>query len=95
MLFCPFVNGDCNPECVFNNNCFDECHSENCNLMDAVRNIQSDGFVDRTPNDYLSSIESKLNSIESNTGYDQTDSSSINNTLDEVLKVLKEIKKEI
>ena len=95
MAFCPFINGDCNPDCVFNNNCYDEGYSENCNLMDAVRNIQSDGFVERTPNDYLASIESELKSIESNTGYDQTDSSSINSTLDDVLKQLKEISKKI
>lgn len=68
MAFCPFLNDECNPECVFNNNCFEEGDSENCNLVDAVRNIQSDGFVERTPKDYLESIENKLKNVDSNTG---------------------------
>lgn len=38
--FCPFINGNCVPECVFNNGCYKECDPENCNLKDAVRNIQ-------------------------------------------------------
>lgn len=27
--FCPFVNGDCIPECVFNNGCYKEGDPEN------------------------------------------------------------------
>ncbi len=79
--FCPFVNGDCAPECVFNNGCYQEGDPENCNLMDAVRNIQSDGFTERNPKDYLESIEQKLKDISSNTGSDQTESWDIKSEL--------------
>jgi hypothetical protein len=37
--FCPFINGNCITECVFNNGCYKEGNPENCNLKDAVRNI--------------------------------------------------------
>lgn len=94
-MFCPFVNGDCEVECIFNNGCFDENDPENCNLLDAVRNIQSDGFIERTPNDYLESIETELASIKSNTSSDQTESWDINNKLDDVLTKLEEIKKKL
>ena len=77
--FCPFINGNCITECVFNNGCFDEGDPENCNFMDAIRNIQSDGFVERTPKDYLEGIEDKLQNIKSNTGSDQTESYEIKN----------------
>lgn len=66
-MFCPFINGDCNVECVFNNNTYEESNSINCNLVEAVRNIQSDGFVERTPKDYIESIETLLTTIQSNT----------------------------
>lgn len=92
-MFCPFVKGDCVSECIFNNGCFNEGDSENCNLMDAVRNIQSDGFVERTPKDYLESIETELSSIRSNTGSDQTESWNIDSKLDDVVRLLEEIKK--
>ena len=94
-MFCPFVNGECVTECIFNNGCYDEDDSENCNLMDAIRNIQSDGFIERTPKDYLESIETTLKSVDSNTSSDQTESWNINNTLDDILTELKEIKKKI
>ncbi len=74
MLFCPFVNGACMSDCIFNNCCFDEGDPENCNLMDAIRNIRSDGFTEKTPGDYLSDIEAWLRSIDFNTNSDQTDS---------------------
>lgn len=88
MAFCPFLNDECNSECVFNNNCFEEGDSENCNLVDAVRNIQSDGFVERTPKDYLESIENKLKNVDSNTGSDQTDSYSILSEIQNIKKLL-------
>ena len=94
-MFCPFVNGDCVSECIFNNGCFNEGDPENCNLMDAVRNIQSDGFIERSPKDYLESIETELSSIKSNTGSDQTESWNINNTLEDILTKLKEINKKL
>lgn len=94
-MFCPLVNGDCVAECIFNNGCYNDDDPENCNLMDAIRNIQSDGFVERTPKDYLESIENSLKSINSNTGSDQTESWNINNTLDDILTELKAIKAKI
>ena len=94
-MFCPFVNGDCEVECIFNNGCYNENDPENCNLLDAVRNIQSDGFIERTPKDYLESIETELVSIKSNTSSDQTESWDINNKLDDILTKLEEIKKKL
>lgn len=49
--------------------------------MDAIRNIQSDGFDERSPKDYLESIEKELKNISSNTGSDQTESWEIRNEL--------------
>lgn len=92
MMFCPFIKDECNPECLFNNNCYDEGDSENCSMMDAIRNIQSDGFTERSPRQYMDSIESDLAAIKSNTGSDQTDSYTINSTLDDIKDLLEEIK---
>lgn len=89
--FCPFINGNCVPECVFNNGCYKEGDPENCNLKDAVRNIQSDGFEDRTPRDYLQSIENKLNEIEYNTGSDHTESYGIQSELSDISRKLDQI----
>ncbi len=93
--FCPFINGDCAPECVFNNGCYKEGDPENCNLKDAVRNIQSDGFDDRSPRDYLQSIENKLKDIELNTGSDNTESWSIKNELDDISRKIDQIMKKL
>lgn len=89
--FCPFINGNCIPECVFNNGCYDEGNPENCNLKDAIRNIQSDGFEERTPCDYLNSIEDNLQTIRSNTGSDKTDSWGIKNELEDISDKLDKI----
>lgn len=94
-MFCPLVKGECISECIFNNGCYDEEDIENCNLMDAVRNIQSDGFVDRTPKDYLEGIDDKLQSIKSNTSSDQTESWSIKNELEDISRKLDQIMKKI
>jgi hypothetical protein len=93
--FCPFINGNCITECVFNNGCFDEGDPENCNFMDAIRNIQSDGFVERTPKDYLEGIEDKLQNIKSNTGSDQTESYEIKNELEDISRKLDQIMKKL
>lgn len=93
--FCPFAKGNCIAECVFNNGCFNEGDPENCNLMDAIRNIQSDGFDDRTPRDYIESIEDKLQSINSNTSSDQTESWSIKSELEDISSKLDKIMKKI
>lgn len=86
--FCPFLNGDCISECVFNNGCYKEGNPENCNLTDAVKNIQS---VDRFPQNYLQSIEDKLKDIESNTGSDHTESWDIKNELYDISRKLDQI----
>lgn len=93
--FCPFINGNCVSECVFNNGCYKEGDPENCSLKDAVRNIQSDGFEDRTPRDYLQSIENKLQSINSNTGSDQTESWGIKGELEDISRKLDQIMKKL
>ena len=94
-MFCPFVKGACVPDCIFNNGCFKENDPENCNLMDAIRNIQSDGFTERSPKDYLESIETHLGTIDYNSGTDHTDSSYINDKIDDILTKLEEIKKKL
>lgn len=94
MAFCPFINDECNPDCVFNNNCFEEGDSENCNLVDAIRNIQSDGFVERSPKDYLEDIEHKLSNIDLNTSSDQTDSYSILSEIRDIKRLLRECLKD-
>lgn len=94
-MFCPFVNGDCVPECVFNNGCLDENDPYNCNLNDAVSMIQSFGFADTNLEDYLQNIDSTLDTIKSNTGSDQTDSSYINGKLGNIEDMLEEIKKKL
>lgn len=93
--FCPFLNGDCVPECVFNNGCYKEGDPENCNLMDAVRNIQSDGFTERNPKEYLESIEQKLKDVSSNTGSDQTESWGIKSELEDISRKLDQFMKKI
>ena len=93
--FCPFINGNCVPECVFYNGCYDVVNPENCKLVDAVRNIQSDDFEERTPCDYLEGIEDKLQSIKSNTSSDQTESLGIKSELEEISRKLDQIMKEI
>jgi len=93
--FCPFINGDCVLECVFNNGCYKEGDPENCNLMDAIRNIQSDGFTERNPKDYLESIEQKLKDINLNTRSDQTESWGIKSELEDISRKLDQIMKKI
>lgn len=91
-IFCPFVKGNCVPECIFNNGCLDANNPDNCNLYDAVSMIQSFGFSDVNLEDYLQNIDSELDSIRSNTGADQTDSSYIDSKLGRIESLLDEIK---
>lgn len=90
-MFCPFIKDNCVNDCVFNNHKFEMESSENCTLMEAARNIQSAEFPERTPKDYLDSIESKLYHIDYNTSKDQTDSWQINEKLDCVIEKLNRI----
>lgn len=94
-MFCPFIKGDCVPECIFNNNCSNENDPCNCNLYDAVNMIQSFGFSDTNLEDYLQNIDSALYNINSNTGTDQTDSSYINGRLSNIETLLEEIKQKL
>ena len=89
--FCPFINGNCVSECIFNNGCYNEDDPENCNLKDTVRNIQSDGFEYHTSRNYLQSIENKLKDIELNTGSDHTESWSIKSELKNISRKLNQI----
>lgn len=45
-LFCPLTNGNCNYNCVMNNNCFDEGDIQNCMLRGSVESIIS--FINGT-----------------------------------------------
>lgn len=87
-MFCPFVNDNCVSNCVFNNHKFDGDSSENCTLFVAARNMQTAEFFERTPEDYLGSIESKLYHIDNNTSKDQSDSWQINEKLGCILDKL-------
>lgn len=92
-MFCPFINNNCVQDCVFNNHKFQSDSVENCTLSHAAKNMQQIEFTDRTPKDYLDSIESKLIHIETNTAKDQTDSWQINDKLDSVIDKLNDIKR--
>lgn len=90
-MFCPFVNGNCISDCVFNDHKFDGDSSENCTLSVATRNMQAAEFFERTPKDYLESMESMLYHIDNNTSKDQTDSCQINEKLGCVLDKLNSV----
>lgn len=74
---------------------FDDGDPENCNIMDAIRNIQSDGFDEHSPKDYLENIEKELKNINSNTGSDQTESWEIRSELENISQKLSQIIKKI
>lgn len=40
-LFCPLTNGDCNYNCVMNNNCFEDGDIQNCMLRSSIESIIS------------------------------------------------------
>lgn len=94
-IFCPFTKGECVQECIFYNGIYDDMRTENCNLPNAIINIVSDGFDERSPKDYLESIETNLEYIVSNTGTDQTDSYDIKNELEEVSCKIDKIMKKL
>ena len=87
-LYCPFTNGNCNNDCIMNNNCFEENDSQNCMLLKSVESIIS--FVNG-----LSVVnkdtEKYLKSISDNTGDDHSYSFEINNKLDSIKNLLEEI----
>lgn len=84
-MFCPFLKDECNSECVFNNGCgVNEKDPSNCNLYEASNAIISLGFDERT-------MESYLESIEENSGKDQTESFDINSKLRTIENIVEEI----
>lgn len=87
-LLCPFLQDNCDFNCVFNNGCFEEGDKENCNLLDAVqtiRSFQSSGNqVDKQQQEMISQLEN----IQSNTGSDQIYSYEIKNVLEDIKRLL-------
>ena len=87
-IFCPFTNGDCNYNCVMNNNCFDEGDMQNCMLRSSVESIISFSkgisIADRN-------IDDQLKSINDNTGSDHSYSFEINNKLDSIENLLEKL----
>lgn len=87
-LICPFLQGECDYNCVFNNNCFDDGDKENCDLLDAVQTIRSfqapDNQVDKRQQEMISELEN----IRSNTGSDTTDSYYIKELLENIKELL-------
>ena len=67
-LFCPLTNGNCNYNCVMNNNCFDEGDIQNCMLRGSVESIISFTNGLSVVN---KKIEEQLKSINDNTGSDR------------------------
>lgn len=84
-MFCPFTKEKCSPECVFYNNLgSDEEDPSSCNLYEASKAIISFGFNQRTMENYLESIEE-------NTGKDNTESFSINSKLETIEGIIDKI----
>lgn len=88
-VICPFLQSECDFNCVFNNSCFDEGDKENCDLLDAIQTIRSFQSPDNQVDIRQQKIISELESISSNTGYDQTDSSDIKELLEDIKVILK------
>lgn len=91
-----FFKAECNQECIFYNNAYDENDQQSCSLFDAANMICSFGFDDTKLSDFVENIDSNLYKVSQNTGTDQTDSSyirssvsSIENTVDEINDRLK------
>lgn len=87
-LYCPFTKGDCNDNCVMNNNCFDSGDLENCMLRTSVESIIAFTNGIAVVN---KKIEEQLKTIKDNTGSDQTYSYEINNRLDNIENLLEKI----
>lgn len=84
-MFCPFTKEKCNSECVFYNNLgYDEEDPSSCNLYKVSEAIISFGFNQRTMENYLESIEK-------NTGKDNTESFSINSKLETIEEIIGKI----
>lgn len=93
--FCPFIKDECNPECVFYNNSYNECDQQSCSLFDAANMIYSLGFDDTKLSDYIENIDKNVYQTSKNTGIDQTDSSYIEGRLRSIEDILDEIKNKL
>lgn len=83
-MFCPFLKGDCNTDCIFFNENGNEKDPYSCNIFDAVNMIQSFGFQERTLESYLAKIESKVNSIRSDVSTIDTHTGNIESYTDSI-----------
>ena len=90
-MFCPFIKDECNDECVFIGYNIDL--PNNCDLYDAIQVIRSFQAPGNEIDKRLNSIESKLSSIKSNTGSDQTDSYYIHGELRDIKELLSNLTK--
>lgn len=90
--FCPFIKDDCNDCCIFYSGDYVEGSRENCQILCSSQSLLGLSFdlleSDKTVSQRLAKIESELGSIYSNVSSDQTKSSSINDTLDRIEKLL-------
>lgn len=91
-MFCPFIKGDCESECVFYNNCYNYNNPESCKIYEAVDMIGSFGFEETRLSDYIENIDSNVFKTSENTGIDQTESPYINSRLSSIENMLDEIK---
>jgi hypothetical protein len=77
-----------------NNNCFDEGDVQNCMLRSAVDTIISLGLGVAPVNKQFEKLSGILESINSNTGSDQTDSYYIKAEIEDIKDILKQHFKE-
>lgn len=85
-MFCPFIKDTCNPECVF---CYNDVDSPDyCAIYEATQTL---GKLQ----DSTDKLEKLLSSIDYNTSSDQTSSSDISDTLDEIKGCLKQVSQKI
>lgn len=89
-MFCPFIQTECRDDCIFNCSDYEEHEKEKCRLYDGIEVLRSFQAPNNQVDNRQQEIISELERISSNTGYDQTDSSSINSTLDDIKSLLRE-----
>lgn len=84
--FCPFVNSNCKPTCVFRVDA--EGMPYDCAVFSAMQVIRSIMAPDSYQENLLKPITTKLNEIISNTSTDQTSSVNIERKIDIIIKHL-------
>lgn len=89
-MFCPFIQTECRDNCIFNCCEYEKPEREDCRLYDGIEVLRSFRAPENQVDKRQQEIISELERISSNTGFDQTDSSSINSTLDDINSLLKE-----